>query len=113
MIGKRGKMKVTKAYKLVRKMKSGALRSLFIGKASDLPMKQWMKAENIPTKGYAVRPGWHVLPQPVAPHLKTEGRVWVEVEIKDFERFSRPESQGGEWWLAKHMRILGVMKEDV
>jgi hypothetical protein len=96
-----------KAYKLVRKMKSGALRSLFIDKAHDLPIGKWMESECIPTKGYAIRPGWHVLPRPVAPHLKTEGRVWVEVEIKDFTKFSRPKSQGGEWLLAKHMRILG------
>lgn len=67
-----------------------------------------MDAEDHPTKGYAHRFGWHVMPFPVAPHLSEKQRVWVEVEIEDFEIFERPECQGGVWYLAKRMKITQV-----
>jgi hypothetical protein len=66
-----------------------------------------MRAENIPTKGYAIRPGFHCAAQPEAPHLKQTGnRVWVEVEIEEFYTFPRPKHQGGEWLIAQLMRVL-------
>jgi len=34
------------------------------------------------------------------------GRVWCEVEIKDFEKVIRPESQGGLWYLSKNLKFI-------
>jgi hypothetical protein len=66
-----------------------------------------MRSEMIPKKGFAIREGWHVLREPKAPHLKkTPDRVWYKVEIRNWGTFFRPESQGGEWYLAKWMRII-------
>jgi len=98
-----------KAFKLIRKMKDGTLSPLFINKKSRTPIGEWMDAEFHSTKGFADRKGWHCLLQPEAPHLSTKGnlnnRVWVEVEVRDFEYFTRPESQGGTWVLAQQMKI--------
>lgn len=100
-----------RAYKLFRKLKDGRLHSLFIHKSVPLPVGEWMEAECYPTKGFAVRTGWHCCFQPVAPHLKLllsngEERVWAEVEVEDWEKYDRPESQGGAWILAKRMKII-------
>lgn len=97
------------AHKLVRQMKDGTLSSLFIGKKNRLPIGQWLQAESLPTKGFALRPGWHCTREPIAPHLSTKDRVWVKVEIEDYTEFLRPENQGGLWFLAKRMRILEVI----
>lgn len=98
------------AYKLVRKMKDGSLSSLFINKRGRLPLGIWLQAESHPTKGFAYRKGWHCTLQPVAPHLSTKDRVWVEVEIRDTEFYDRPESQGGTWVLAQQMKVLRELK---
>tara|TARA_R110000822_G_scaffold2252_2_gene10832 strand:- start:1387 stop:1686 length:300 start_codon:yes stop_codon:yes gene_type:complete len=95
-----------KAYKLIRKMKDGSLSPLFINKKSRIPVGLWMDAELNPTKGFAVRKGWHCTLTPEAPHLSKNNRVWVEVEVDDFEYFNRPESQGGTWLLAQRMQIV-------
>lgn len=95
-----------KAYKLVRKLKDGSLSPLFINKKQRLSIKDWMVAEAHPTKGYSFRKGWHCLKKPKAPHLSKKDRVWVEVEVENFETFNRPESQGGEWILAEKMKII-------
>jgi len=63
-------------------------------------------AELHPTNGYAVRKGWHCTLKPVAPHLTTKGRVWVQVEVDDIQYYNRPESQGGTWVLAQKMKII-------
>ena len=99
------------AYKLFRELKSGDITSLFINKSRKLPYQEWLESENYPTKGFAERPGWHCTAQPNAPHLKMElksgeKRVWKMVMIEDFSEFSRPENQGGLWYLAKRMMIL-------
>jgi hypothetical protein len=96
-----------RAYKLVRSRRDGSLASLFIGRGDTLPLGVWMKAEDIPTKGYAHRPGWHTMKTPKAPHLTMKGRVWVEVVIDDYSMFERPVSQGGIWYLANYMKIIG------
>jgi len=36
----------------------------------------------------------------------------VEVEIKDYTEFLRPECQGGLWFLANHMKPLRVLNDD-
>lgn len=95
-----------KAYKLMRRRKDGSLGSLFINRKLIIPPRRWLKAEDHPTKGYAQRPGWHCCFAPIAPHLSTKGRVWVEVEVKDFEVYNRPERQGGRWILANKMKVL-------
>ena len=95
-----------KAYKLVRKLKNGNLTSLFINKGEPIEFNKWIKSECFPTKGFAVRPGWHCTAKPEAPHLSKKGRVWVEVEIEDVEKFTRPESQGGLWYLAGKIKFI-------
>jgi len=95
-----------KAYKLVRKLSDGSLSPLFINKKSITPIGEWLLAESHPTNGYKERKGWHCTLQPRAPHLSTDGRVWVEVEVDDFEYFKRPESQGGTWVLAQKMKVI-------
>jgi len=100
------------AYKLVRQLKDKSLAPLFIDKKLRLTFNKWHKAECHPTKGFAVRKGWHCTKIPNAPHLSNKGRVWLEVEIKDFEEFLRPESQGGMWYLANHMKPLRILNED-
>ena len=101
-----------RAYKLFRKMKDGQLSPLFINKKSRIPVGEWLESECHPTKGFAVRQGWHCCLQPIAPHLKVNPknqtpRVWVEVEVRDIEMYNRPESQGGTWVLAQRMRVIG------
>ena len=98
-----------KAHKLVRLMKDGSLSSLFIGKRQRLPLDEWLEAECIPTKGFAVRPGWHCTRLPIAPHLSMKDRVWVKVDIEDYTKLCRPLSQGGVWYLAKRMKIKNIL----
>ena len=93
------------AYKLFRVRQDGSLGSLFINRRRRLPIGEWMESECIPTKGFAVREGWHCLPRPEAPHLTIKGRRWYAVEIDDWETLDRPASQGGHWFLAHRMRI--------
>lgn len=99
------------AYKLVRQLKDGSITSLFINKSKKLPFNEWLEAEPHLTKGYAFRQGWHCTLQPKAPHLTTKGRVWVAVEVSDYEYFHRPKSQGGVWLLAQKMKILYIVKD--
>lgn len=99
-------------FKLVRKMKDGSLRPLFIERTRDLPVDVWLDANDVPTKGYQHRPGWHILEEPYAPHLSKKGRVWVVVEFEESGSSShyRPRSQGVLWYTARKMRIIGELK---
>lgn len=94
-------------------MADGSLAPLFIGKRQRIPQGVWLDAECIPTKGFAVRQGWHCTRVPVAPHLSEKGRVWCVIEVEDYETYDRPESQGGEWILAQRMRLIGEIEETV
>lgn len=99
-------------YKLMRKRKDGSLGPLFINASQRVPRGEWLAAEDHPTKGYAHRPGWHVLPEPFAPHLRQGGdRVWVKVEIAEYTMHERPEHQGGTWYLADKMRVLHELED--
>jgi hypothetical protein len=100
-----------KAYKLVRKLKNGDLAPLFINKTLRLQLGRWYKAEFHPTKGFAPRKGWHCTLKPEASHLTTKGRVWVEVEVENFEYFDRPENQGGRWVLADRIKYIKEINE--
>jgi hypothetical protein len=94
------------AYKLCRLMKSGDITPLFINKSFRIPFNEWLEAESHPTKGFKVRPYWHCTSEPNAPHLSTKDRVWVKVEIQDYEEFQRPNNQGGLWFLAKRIKFI-------
>lgn len=99
------------AYKLFRLLKSGEITSLFINKKVILPYDEWLDSKPYPTKGFAVRAGWHCTARPDAPHLKMslangEQRVWKKVIMEDYEEVHRPENQGGLWYLAKRIKII-------
>jgi hypothetical protein len=96
-------------YKLMRLRKDGSLGPLFIGARQRIPVGKWLWAQDIPTKGYAHRPGWHILPEPHAPHLSEKGRVWVKVEFKYYSEHERPATQGGKWYLARRMKVVGII----
>lgn len=96
-----------RAWKLLRQRRDGSLGPLFIGRKQIIPVGVALEAECKPTKGYAVRKGWHCTLLPIAPHLSTKGRIWKEVEVEDYEFYQRPESQGGTWVLAQKMTIIG------
>lgn len=108
-----------RAYKLLRIKKDENLYPLFINKTHSTPIGEWLEAECHPMKGFAIRQGWHCCFIPFAPHLKTklsngEERVWVECEVKNYNTYNRPESQGGAWILAQKMKINRIIsKEDV
>ena len=97
------------AYKLCRLLKNGEITSLFINKKNRLPIGEWMKAENYPTKGFKERPFWHCTGKMDAPHLSKKNRVWCKVEIEDWEEFNRPDSQGGKWYLANRIKIIELI----
>lgn len=102
------------AYKLFKRRKNGTLGPLFINAKQVVPVGEWLKAEDHPTKGYAHRAGWHCCFQPIAPHLaKTpangQERVWCKVEVIETTTYDRPESQGGAWVLANYMRVLEII----
>lgn len=97
------------AYKLCRLLKNGDITSLFINKKKALPFNEWLEAECHPTKGYKERPYWHCTSTPVAPHLSKKGRVWLKLEIEDYEEFHRPDCQGGLWFLAKRIKLIETL----
>lgn len=99
-----------KAYKLVRLLKDGSITPLFINKKQRLALNEWLPAEkNHKTDGYTYRPFWHCTEQPNAPHLSEKNRVWVELEIKDYTEYNRPEHQGGKWFLAENIKIVKIL----
>lgn len=100
-------------FNLFRVRKSdGTLGSLFINRQQRLLIGTLYEAECHPTPGYALRPGWHLSEAKSAPHLSLNGRQWYMVEFADFERHTRPKCQGGEWIIAKRMRIIGPCPDE-
>lgn len=103
-----------KAYKLMKIRKNGTLGPLFINARQVVPIGEWLPAGNHPTKGFAVRPGWHCCAEMNAPHLSLKpangpARVWCEVEIKGITEHHRPEAQGGLWYTAEAMRVVRIV----
>jgi hypothetical protein len=98
------------AYKVMRLRKNGTLGSLFIRRRDVIPIGKWLTAEEYPTKGFAVRKGWHCTFTQNAPHLSMKDRVWVKVEVEDYTTYDRPESQGGQWILANKMKVLEIIE---
>lgn len=102
------------AYKLMRVGRDGKLYPLFITRSRETRIGVWLQAECHPTKGFAIRKGWHCCFRPYAPHLKKklsngERRVWVKCEVENWSRYNRPESQGGAWILAQRMKVLEII----
>ena len=102
-----------KVYKLLR-IKNGKLYPLFINRNVETPIGIWLEAECIPTKGFAIRQGYHCCLAPIAPHLKMElangeKRLWVECEGENCEEYVRPESQGGKWVLCQRLKLIRVL----
>lgn len=94
------------AYKLLRVRADKSLGPLFINRKQRIREGVWLKAGCFPTKGFAVRPGWHCCSRRSAPHLSKEGRVWKTVLIRGYKEHKRPRSQGGLWYTAKEMKII-------
>ncbi len=103
-----------RAYKLLRRRRDGSLGPLFINRALRVPVGQWIEAGCHPTKGYALRPGWHCCSEKRAPHLRQGGdRVWAQVEVGgQITEFQRPWNQGGLWLLATRMKVIQVDREE-
>ena len=99
---------MVKAFKLFSLRKNGTIGPLFINKRQVVRVGKWLKAECIPTKGFAVRFGWHACAEPSAPHLSKRNRVWCEVELKGVTEHSRPASQGGLWYTARWLRVTKI-----
>lgn len=110
MVGPDESLEIVPAFKLLRVRSNGTLGPLFINRRQVITAGEWLPAEEHRTNGYAFRPGWHAAPTPNAPHLKEEGRVWMAVELADYQVLSRPASQGGEWLLANWMRVVGPVE---
>lgn len=85
-------MEIRKGFKLFEQDPKGNLYALFIDKKTVMPVGEWLKAENHPTKGFGPRPGYHIGEGiPSAPWLmsfdstyksqrsKYWRRVWAEV----------------------------------
>lgn len=85
-------MTIKKGYKLFEQDSEGNLYALFIDKKTNMPVGEWLKAGNFPTKGFAARPGYHIGQICSAPWLMSADgtyksqrskywrRVWAEVE---------------------------------
>lgn len=112
-------------YKKVRVLKNG-FYPLFIGKTKPFRFGEWMKAEYLPTSGFAPRSlgknsegkeigGWHCCYKPEAPHIADqlksgERRVWMKCLAKGrCEKYDRPESQGGAWLLVEFLMPLEIV----
>ena len=93
-------------YKLFKLRRDGSLGPLFINRRQRLEIGVEYEAEDHKTKGYAHRPGWHIMATQSAPHLSTKGRVWAMVEFENYKDHQRPISQGGLWHLAEVMTII-------
>jgi hypothetical protein len=94
-------------WKLFRKRKDGSLGSLFINRPQKLYFGIRYTAKNHPTKEFAVRPGWHICREPVAPHLSMMGRVWCKVRFDGKIRSHiRPKAQSGLWYTSTYLTII-------
>jgi hypothetical protein len=103
------------AYKLFTQRSDGTLGPLFIDKRTVVPVGQWLTGVCVPTKGFAVRKGWHAASAPVAPHLSLHPkgkrqRVWCRVELAgDIEHKGVPVAHGTQWLIAERMRVLAIL----
>lgn len=97
--------------KLFRVRRDGTLGSLFINRTKILQAGVLYRAKTYPTKGFAVRPGFHICKEPRAPHLSMKGRQWYRVRFGgDVQFHLQPDSQGGLWYTATNMTILAPVE---
>jgi len=104
-----------RVYKLFRQRKDGSLGPLFIGARQRIELGKVLPAEDIPTKGFAHRPGWHSGLAPCAPHLSEKGRVWAECSIPDsadWYKFKRPGNQGGAWIISTAIQVNRILSTE-
>ncbi len=78
-------------YKLFEQdIRTGKLYPLFIDKKNETPVREWIKAENIPPenhKGFAHRAGWHIGTHvPSAPWLMSSDGTYKSQRGKHFKR---------------------------
>ena len=106
----------TTGYKLFHLRKDGTIGPLFINKKQVINPGTWCAAKKFRVKGYAYRPGWHILAKPHAPHLAggtaltpRKDRVWALVEFKGAKAVERPAAQGGKWFLTRHMKVIRLL----
>lgn len=131
-------------YKLFKFLpsKPGEARPLFIGGTKETEQGGWVPAENIPTKGYDPRPGWHAGILPDTKHLlRKDGtldpkRRWVRVKLSadvdwqteadkspkgdiqgripegGYYRWVRSERQGGVWLIGGAIKIDKILTEE-
>ena len=52
--------KINRGFKCFEQDKFGNLYALFIDKNTKMPVGEWLQAEIVPTRGFSVRPGFHV-----------------------------------------------------
>lgn len=91
-------MNIKRGYKLFECDEQDNLYALFIDKNTIMPTKAWLKAGIHETKGFSLRPGYHIGQIPSAPWLmsangtyrsqrrKNWKRVWAEVEyVADYD----------------------------
>jgi len=97
--------KTVRAFKLLRHRRDGSYGPLFIDRSRVINTGVWLKAESVPTPGFAFRPGWHAAAKPFAPHLSIRGRQWCAVTLRGVKEHIRPATQGGLWYTAKYMRV--------
>ena len=95
-----------KAYKLFRVRADGTLGPLFINASQRIPVGEWLSSEYHPTKGFAVRQGWHALPQPSSTRLSEQGRAWYQVELDGATVIPRSDGQGGTFIVADRLKVL-------
>lgn len=102
-----------RGYKLMRRMSDG-YAPLFINRRHRYQLDTWYEAQDTGKKpGYAYRPFFHVCLRPWAPHIATKpDRSWVEVEYEDALPLTRPETQGGEWILARWIRPIRELEKE-
>lgn len=74
------------AYKLFEVDPKGRLFPLFIGKTKETKMGEWLPAENLPTKGFSHRSGWHIGKIPSAPWLMNAEGKYVSQRNKKWSR---------------------------
>ena len=79
-------MKTKIGYKLFEQDEQGNLYALFIDKNTIMPVGEWLNAGIYPTKGFSVRPGYHIGEIPSAPWLMSADGTYKSQRRKYWKR---------------------------
>ena len=79
-------MKTKIGYKLFEQDEQGNLYALFIDKNTIMPVDEWLQAGIFPTKGFSVRPGYHIGEIPSAPWLMSADGTYKSQRRKYWRR---------------------------